>query len=436
MVVSLRSLTILFCLLLCSFPVCAHPSVRASHAIDGDPNFRRLDPSNGEYSYDFRVFFRYDDASFQDKYLTNSGTLKRLDKVIAEHGTDKISHLEIIAYSSPEGSASYNRRLSQRRADAMKRYLLEHWPSLKGKITLSPGVDCWDDFREQLIADTVVREESKREIMEILDRGLDSEELEAVMTRRADFKKYYKNYFKSMRYAAFRLTFPYDIVEQNPIEGSDVAAAISAPALAPRPADEALVSRPKEEPVRVRWPLFAVSTNLLQDALITPNFMIEFPIGKRWSVYGEYTFPWWLHKKNHMAWEMLKWDLGVRYWPFYKPDESDPMDIMRGHFFGLDVSAGYYDIEPKHTGYQGEFIVLGAEYGYAWKLNRDWRLDAFVGVGWMGSQFRYYSGDATDQHLIYQYSGKFNWFGPTRLGVSIKYIIPYSRIKKVKEKVK
>ena len=397
--------------------------------------------AEGEEVYDFRIFFRFDDATFQETYLTNASTLAQLDKVITEHGTDQISSLEIIAYSSPEGKASYNMRLSRKRADAMKQYIVERWPSLEGKITLSPGIDCWDDFRALLAADTVAREETKRGMMALLDRGLDSESLKAALWRHREFKKYYTDYFKSMRYASFRLTFPYEIekveepapVDRNPIVIPELSAAIGAAALAPKPADK-LVSTPKAGPARVRWPLFAVSTNLLQDALITPNFMIEVPIGKRWSVYGEYTFPWWVNKKNNMAWEMLKWDLGARYWPFYKPDESDPMDIMRGHFFGLDLSGGYYDVEPKHKGYQGEFILVGLEYGYAWKLSRDWRLDAFIGAGWIGSQFRYYVGDSTDQHLIYQHSGKFNWFGPTRLGVSIKYIIPYSRVKKEKNK--
>ena len=168
-------------------------------------------------------------------------------------------------------------------------------------------------------------------------------------------------------------------------------------------------------------PIMAVSTNALFDLAITPNCAVEFPIGHKWSVYGEYTFPWWVTRANDQAWQILKWDLGVRSW-LSKHDKKKPMDIMTGHFVGIDLSAGYYDIEPRHTGWQGEFLAAGVEYGYAWDLGRNWRLDAYVGAGWMGTKYRYYEGDSRDEHLIYQHNGIMNWLGPTKLGVSFKYI--------------
>lgn len=180
-------------------------------------------------------------------------------------------------------------------------------------------------------------------------------------------------------------------------------------------------------PLRVQKPLFALSTNMLHDIAITPNLMLEVPIGRRWSIYLEYTFPWWVNKKNTGAWQILKWDLGARFYPFFKYDESDPLDILRGHFFGIEFSGGYYDFEPKHTGYQGEFQIAGIEYGYSWRVARCWHIDLFIGAGWMGTHYRCYTGDANDEHLLYQYSGKLNWFGPTRFGVSAKCVIPYNR---------
>ena len=172
----------------------------------------------------------------------------------------------------------------------------------------------------------------------------------------------------------------------------------------------------------VKKPILAVSTNALFDLAITPNFAIEFPIGKSWSVFGEYTFPWWVTKANDRAWQILKWDLGVRYW-FHGKRSQYPMDVLRGYFLGLDLSAGYYDIEPHHKGWQGEFQLAALEYGYAWRLGNAWRLDAFIDLGWMGTHYRYYEATEGDEHLLYQHSAKLNWFGPTKLGVSFKYII-------------
>ena len=176
--------------------------------------------------------------------------------------------------------------------------------------------------------------------------------------------------------------------------------------------------------VRVEKPVLALSTNLLYDLAITPNFAVEVPLGRQWSLYGEYTFPWWVTRDNSRAWQILKADLGVRYWI---SRHKQPMDVLSGHFIGLDAAIGYYDIEPHHTGWQGEAVAAMLEYGYAWKLGKKkrWRLDLFLGVGWMGTKYRYYQATEDDRHLLYQYSGRMGWFGPTKVGVSIKYVIPH-----------
>ena len=153
----------------------------------------------------------------------------------------------------------------------------------------------------------------------------------------------------------------------------------------------------------------------------SPNFAVELPIGQKWSVYGEYAFPWWVNSANDKAWQILKWDIGARRW-LSRHNPDDPMDVLRGHFVGIDLGAGYYDIEPKHKGYQGEFQTIGLEYGYAFRLSRSWRLDLFGGVGWMGTHYRYYEGNSTDEHLLYQHHGELQWFGPVKAGVSVKYI--------------
>ena len=170
-------------------------------------------------------------------------------------------------------------------------------------------------------------------------------------------------------------------------------------------------------------PLFALSTNTLLDLAITPNFAIEVPMGHSWSALVDYTFPWWLTRANDRAWQIIKLDLGARYW-LSRHDESDPWDILTGHFVGIDLGAGYYDIEPHHKGYQGEFQMASVEYGYAWRLGKYWRLQAYAGLGWMATHYRYYEANKNDSRLIYKYPGRYTWMGPTKLGVSIEVIIP------------
>ena len=177
------------------------------------------------------------------------------------------------------------------------------------------------------------------------------------------------------------------------------------------------------EDLFARKPIFALSTNAVYDLAITPNFAVEMPLGHNWSVLLDYTFPWWLTRANDRAWQIIKLDLGGRYW-LSRHNRDDRWDILTGHFVGIDLGAGYYDIEPRHKGYQGEFQTAGLEYGYAWRLGKYWRLQAFGAIGWMGTHYRYYEANQGDTRLIYKYPGRYTWFGPTKLGVSIEVIIP------------
>ena len=182
----------------------------------------------------------------------------------------------------------------------------------------------------------------------------------------------------------------------------------------------------------IRKPFIAVKTNLLYDLLITPNIGYEIPIGQKFSFFSDYTFPWWVNRSNDRAWQMLKWDIGGR-WYFSKHDKEDLLDVLRGHHLGLDLTAGYYDLEPKHKGWQGEFQGAGIEYGYTWRLSERWRLDASIGAGLFATKFRYYKGDSSDVHLIYQNHGKLFYFGPIELGVTLKYLFT-RKVKKEEEK--
>ena len=171
----------------------------------------------------------------------------------------------------------------------------------------------------------------------------------------------------------------------------------------------------KVDTLTIRKPLLGVSTK-----------------NKDWSVLLDYTFPWWVNRANDMAWQILKLDVGARKY-FRKKSNKD---VLTGFFVGLDLGAGYYDIEPKHKGWQGEFQTAGVEGGYAWTIGKkkNWRMQAFAAVGWMGTHYRYYVGNDTDTRLMYKYSGRFNWIGPTKVGVSFQYIIHTKKKQEQKKK--
>lgn len=172
-------------------------------------------------------------------------------------------------------------------------------------------------------------------------------------------------------------------------------------------------------PTRDDAVLAAIKTNVLYDFLATPNISVEFPVGRsgRWSTGLDYKFPWWVFDNNSRCWQALHLDVFVRYWfgdRLARPD-------LTGHFIGISGGTGLYDIEPHHKGYQGEFWTASLEYGRSWQISGRWKLETSIAAGWMSTGYDFYEGVQQDKHLVYKYSGRYMWLGPTKLNVSFAY---------------
>lgn len=169
-----------------------------------------------------------------------------------------------------------------------------------------------------------------------------------------------------------------------------------------------------------RRPLFAVKTNLLFDAALMPNIELEVPIGKRWSLNGEYMFPWWLINDDRYCLQVLMGGLEVRYWP----GRRSGRDVLTGHFLGLYAGGGKYDLQWDKNGYQGEFfIAAGVSYGYAHSIARNLRLEYNIGIGMLRTDYRHYHSRDNHRTLLWQENGEYTWLGPTKLKISLVWLI-------------
>ena len=170
-------------------------------------------------------------------------------------------------------------------------------------------------------------------------------------------------------------------------------------------------------------PLFAVKTNLLFDAAMMPNVEIEVPIGKRWSVNGEYMFPWWLLDGDKYSLQILTGGLEGRYWLGSRKNRMN-REVLTGHFLGLYAGGGKYDLQWKENGYQGEFfIAAGISYGYAHEIARNLRLEYNIGIGLLRTDYRHYHARDNYQTLLWQENGKYTWFGPTKVKILLVWLM-------------
>ena len=403
------------------------------------------------------VSFRNGSSKLDPNYKDNK---KALDEMVAffRENPSAADEYDIVGAASPDGPTSVNDRLARERAQAVADYISEQAPELKDRLhTRSAGED-WNGLRKAVLAEDSLSDKDKKEICEIIDSNASADEKEKALKNHPAYETVREKCFDPLRSQSIELAEDRNETTETTVEEpvqvvtitvtDTVTVADTMPRI-PRLAsirtkatvlgESAPVERDSVGYIpaqKYEWkdiPVVAVSSNLLYDLVAAPNFALEVPVSKdrKWSVYGEYTFPWWLPKSNEWCYEMLKWDLGVRY-HFRDFDCEDPYDIFSGHFLGLNLSAGYYDFEPMHHGYQGEFQLIGLEYGYSWKLNDHWRLDAAIGAGWMGTHYRYYEADPTDTHLIYQHHGRLGWFGPTKAEIGIKYIVTHKQRRAVK----
>ena len=187
------------------------------------------------------------------------------------------------------------------------------------------------------------------------------------------------------------------------------------------PADSAEVAETTFRP----W--IAVKTNLLYDAAMTPNIEVERWMGKNngWSIMGEANFPWWQWHNKMRVYEVAEGSVELRRWlgRRHLHAGSKKLRPLTGHFLGLYAAGGYYDLEWDGKGEQGDFYSAGLAYGYSCRLSRHWNMEFSLAAGYIYSPYTHYDAMPNSDILIASYKKRLNYFGPTKLKVTLVWLI-------------
>lgn len=176
----------------------------------------------------------------------------------------------------------------------------------------------------------------------------------------------------------------------------------------------------KEKKRSLSW---AIKTNLLYAATLTPNLGLEVGVSPKMSlnITGGYN-PWNREGKKGDNDKWVHWMVQpeLRYWF---------CETTNGHFIGIHGIATKYNIGghklfnifDKDYRYEGWGVGAGFTYGYSWLISKRWAIEAFLGVGIVHLDF-----DKTDNRDWCcgesQHSTK-TFFGPTKIGISLIYNI-------------
>lgn len=380
-----------------------------------------------------KMYFRTGQSDLVSDYMYNKLSLEKLNAIFRPENVPNIESVGIDAFASPDGSIAQNVALAAARAASVKRYIINNYPAFPVSKIQGGGTGVnWGLLRE------LVQEDQNTPERAAVLRILDTAPLDPTTAKNAlmalgngSWNYMLRNMFPELRgvtvvVVAYKQPEPVQpqpkVVEVPTVVIEEAVPEREQPVVADRGAPVVVQPFVMTDSI-VRKPLFALKTNLLFDVLTALNVEVEVPIGQRWSIAGEYIFPWWSFTKKQITLQTLSGNLEGRYWF----GDRGKHDVMTGWFAGVYGGGGYYDVEWKSKGYQGHFYTAGLTGGYAHKIGRNLRLEYSLGIGYFNtdySEYRaFYCPDKGMRTLTCVDKGTRHWIGPTRVKVSLVWML-------------
>ncbi len=377
--------------------------------------------NGGGREIDVKIYFSYDQTHIDPTYMANHTTLLVIDSLLRDSQyLATLSNIRVSVQSSPEGSVSYNRRLSERRCRVLEEYFAQNYPHVDAELWSFEAVaENWAEFRLHLAEDAELP--NREQVLSIVDgeREPDAKEWLLKKMNHGETWQYIRQHIlPQQRFGASVIFVPLVHVPlaQQPEFAQSAPPQMSMPGYTPPPSEELLV---------------AVKSNLVLDLLTVVNIAAEVPIGEHWSVVGEVAYPWWRSWRANYTMQIESYHAEVKYW---LGDRT-----MREQLEGWSVSAyggwGRYDIQPfTKRGVQGEFSDFGLELGYSHPIARNLNLEYTVGLGYVSTRYEDYrmvrNTDKYGDIKVIPYPWMKNSVRtllPTRCGVSLVWLIRTKR---------
>ena len=394
-----------------------------------------------------RLQFKLRESELDMGYAGNS---LRLDAFVARlHELDAMHDQQLAIYvytgASPEGPAELNRRLGERRGNAL-RYALTERLAQEGLECLRPRIIVvnegarWEHLY-QAVAQS--REPWRERVMAIVRETpppggewlLDPREEQL---RRLDggsiWQQLISSYLPPLRSVGTAVIARLrdggsgrrdtlvirDTVYYMPLPTAVQMGAATADAAAHR-------ARRPATPIDTTG-CWLLKTNTLMLGLTVPNVSVERSLGRRWSIELQGAWAWWTLSAGAYANQLMYGAVELRHWLGDRRRHSR----LSGWHIGIGLGGGYYDLEWRSKGYQGEALNAYLSIGWQHRFGRRrrWVVDLAAGAGGLFTKYRYYRGstlypeghtEPQDDHLMYQRHGRLNWIGPNFATISIGY---------------
>ncbi len=363
--------------------------------------------------------------------------------------------------ASPEGPLRWNRFLAEHRAKALTELIGEN--SRIG-IKEQPKTELMaEDYIYLLL---LLQEKGDKDyaiVADIVNRWVDTDQAKLKKELRRYnggrlWRRLLREYFPGLRAARVVLVFRklpgYEIIDPKPVKPGviEFTGKVTWP-------DEPLAPLTIERVRSPRRELLSVKTNLLFDLAYMPGYGRFCPIPnvavEYYPLHGHFTFgasvdfPWWQHYNTQKYFQVRNYQLEARY---YLRSGSvgehgyGNGPAFRGWYLQGYAHAGLYDIcFDTDRGWEGEGLGAGLGVGYVMPLGKNgrWRLEAGAQFGYFWTKYDPYQwqcpvdGAGGGDKYYYKWTGKaedfkerqyrFNWIGPTRIGITLTYDLIYRK---------
>lgn len=382
-----------------------------------------------------KVYFRQGYSSLQPAFRDNGIRLDEFMRRVSEmHGdsTARLNSIDIVAYASPEGPYTLNKKLARKRAENISAYLRGNMPFLSGSLfNVQPkGID-WNGLAAMVEASDM---RYRSEVLNILrnipettyrnGRLVDSR-LKRLMDLRGGRPYNYMltHFFPELRAAGAYVVCDFvrilpaavpDTAPSEPVEIIEPVYIEETDTVVSPPADTLNLVTPNSDllPKQRDYDRWAIKSNALYLAAGVTNIGGEYAFHPHWSVdlplvYSPYT----IARRYRMRFLYIQPE--ARYW-LDRP--------MKGHFFGVHLHAGVFNVSlDDKNRYQSEkgFHGAGISYGYAMPLSRRWSMEFTVGVGYAFTKYcTYYN---VPNGIRYEKDLPYHYWGLTKLGLNFVY---------------
>ena len=393
------------------------------------------------------------DTAFRENGVRVQSFIRRVRALQADNSMI-LRGVIIVSGASPEGNTELNRRLSDKRMEAVRSYMGTVCPDFGPVIrVISKGVN-WEGLERMIDTCHAAWREEALAILRntpewVIENGRVADSRKRRLMRLAGGRAWHymdRHFFPELRGGTVEVLCEFSHIQDATNHDIDTAE-ILIPAT-PDTTAKISVRQDEENPgvipsadtvvrelspdmesdntaIKKRYSA-GIYTNLLYDALLIPNIGVEFPFAVHWSVGANWMYGW---KERHASRHRIYaygGELHARYW--LRSGDKLRERQLSGHHVGIYGQLLRYNIRTSDRGYVADRWSkgVGMEYGYSLPIGR-FRIDMGIGIGYLTGICREYVRQ--DECDVWQATKRRDWFGPTKAEISLVWIIGDARKK-------